>query len=367
MKCIAEYHLRSDYIVGKGIKKLHVTDPVSGFECFIANLASMDDPKLPRLSAEIIFETPSLKAAQEIGWEHLLHAMNILAFATNSRVEYERIVRIVDWRPQDKLMRECFIFEKWDPDGEPIACLTDHYAKSVEALLKANPAPWLRQALRWFRLGIGEELPDDKYQLFWFALEITAEAKKPTKKVNDSCPKCRGNLYCEKCQEYPMHRPYARQAMRHLVGSTINRFGEGIIREMDDDLIERIRKLSAADVYNALEKIRNALMHGTRLTELKHDVPLNGGELTDLLGKITWFALLQGFPEESFSGAVSFIQTSTYSRHHVQVHAHISTVIPADADGSIDLSRPPVVQMSIVRSNKPSSSETTDKGGQPTT
>ena len=126
-------------------------------------------------------------------------------------------------------------------------------------------------------------MPDDQFVNFWFALEIVAEFQKSTDKVPDKCPKCQSPLYCKSCKTHPVHRPYARQAIRALL--------KAADKECDEATIER------------LVKTRNSLMHGSTLKEIEDSLPQPHEQIVDVLGRLLWKALILQFPHEMFDGS----------------------------------------------------------------
>jgi hypothetical protein len=200
---------------------------------------------------------------------------------------------------------------------DPQPFLSEDTARAIERLLEFDIPPAIRRAMRWYRLGINETVPDDQFINFWFALEIVAEFQKSTDKVPDRCPQCQSPLYCESCKTHPVHRPYPKQAIRALL--------KAVDKECDDATIER------------LDKTRNSLMHGSTLKEIEDSLPQPHEQIVDILGRLLWRALIYQFSHEMFDGTLKMGFPSTYIYRSVHGVAHMETVVPAGADGDLDL------------------------------
>ena len=201
---------------------------------------------------------------------------------------------------------------------DPQPFLREDTARAIERLLEFDMPPAIRRAMRWYRLGINETVPDDQFMNFWFALEIVAGFQKPTDKVPDRCPQCQSPLFCESCETHPVHKPYPKQAIRALLKAVDN--------ECDDATIER------------LDRTRNSLMHGSTLKEIEDSLTQPHEQIVDILGHLLWKALIHQLPHEMFDGTLAMGYPSTYVHHTVRGIAQIQTVVPAGADGELDLS-----------------------------
>jgi hypothetical protein len=322
MRCIADFEVLSDFCIADDTKKLKLRHPTGHYEVHIKNGPKPQPPALPHLSVQVIFDSPDLSTAKGDSREHLFDALNMLAFVTNSRFEYHRLLKIIDWTP-GITMREALIFTGFDPATDPEPMLNDALVDSAQKLLETESAPAMKRALRWFRLGLAGESPEETFQYFWFALEIVAEGQKSPAKVHDRCPKCQGNLYCESCKEYPTHRPYAKQAIRQLINEII---------EEDADKI-----------FGVLDKARNALMHGARLKDVEEALNVSSEHLVDILGRVAWRSLLRLLPPnvELMNTELAMAEPTSYVRRRMTYSAHIITVVPTGADGEPDIERFP--------------------------
>ena len=201
--------------------------------------------------------------------------------------------------------------------SDPTPFLNDSIMSSIEHLLQFDLPPAVRRALRWYRIGIYESILEDKFQYFWFALEILAEHRKPPEKVSDKCPRCKAPLYCESCKTHPTHKPYAKQAVQALIQS--------------------VNKTSDDDIFVALDYTRNELMHGATLNEIEHNLTKSAEDIIDLLGKILFKVFVNQFPLELFKEKVHFGNPTTYIHRTMTGIAHVSTVVPNGEDGELEL------------------------------
>ncbi|GAB7025750.1 methylamine utilization protein MauJ [Geotalea toluenoxydans] len=326
MNCIADFEVLSDLCVENDTKKLKIVHPAGRYELHIKNGPKQATPQSPFLSVQVIFESPDLNTAKELSKEFLTDGLNALAFVTNSRFEYSRILKIVDWTPGES-KRGALLFTEFDPANEPVSMLNDSFIESTQKLLEIEMSPQIKRALHWFRLGLAGESVEDTFQFFWFAFEILAEAQKKPLKIHDRCPKCRTDLYCESCKEYPTHKPYPKQAICQLV----------------NDLVAN----NADELFGFLDMARNALMHGDWLEDIEADIPFSSDYLVDILGKLTCNAILRILPNESLTADLVIGEPDSYVRRKMSAVAHINTVVPLDSDGKLHIENFPKFDVSI--------------------
>ena len=178
----------------------------------------------------------------------------------------------------------------------------------------------LLSALRWFRLGILADTSEEQFQKFWFALELLAQHKKPTNKVNDSCPKYLRVLYCKTCSYYPVHLPYPRQA------------------------IESIWKALAPhefEFFLIINKPRNAMLHGEPpgAIEAMTGVPLH--QMVDPLSKVTWRGLISevvaALPKDKRQYQFNIGVANTFVNWNLTAAAYVDAAIPLGPNGTPDI------------------------------
>lgn len=319
MECVANYEIKTECSVVADDLVLRIKHPKGLYRARIQNIPRPVYTTPFLLSLHLYFDAPTLDEARDIADGFLADCLNMLAFTTGSRFRRHRIRQIVDATPPGITgMRSLLMWGDSIEYEDPQPFLRDDTARTIERLLEFDIPPAIRRAMRWYRLGINETVPDDQFMNFWFALEIVAEFQKSTEKVPDRCPQCQSPLYCESCKTHPVHRPYPKQAIRALL--------KAVDKECDDATIER------------LDKTRNSLMHGSTLKEIEDSLPQPHEQIVDILGRLLWRALIHQFPHEMFDGTLEMGYPSTYIHRTVHGIAHMQTVVPAGADGDLDLS-----------------------------
>ena len=334
MRFIANHEIESEMSVASDDIRLKLQHPKGHFQARIKNILR-DDYSTPfLLSLQIIFEAPSLDEARDIAQEKLSECLNMLAFVTGAGVRRYRTKQIVDCTPLSG-MRECLVWADSVEHEDPQPFLDENVIASMERLLQFDSPPAVRRALRWYRIGIHDSIPEDQFQYFWFALEILAEHQKSPEKVADRCPQCKSPLYCENCKTHPTHRPYAKQAIRAL--------------------IQAVDKTCKEETIEALDKARNALTHGATLEEIEEELPSSGEHIVDVLGRILFRALVHQFPKEIFKETVHFGSPTTYLHRTMTGIANVSTMVPKGEDGELDLDVLTGLKVSMVTDRPPQS------------
>ncbi|TCL74052.1 methylamine utilization protein MauJ [Rhizobium sp. BK251] len=316
MRCVANFEITSDVSVVTDDLVLTIKDPRGAFEARIRNIPRSEYTTPFLLSLHLYFEAPSLTEASDVADELLATCLNMLAFTVGSSFRKHRIRQIVDAEPAQGAMRDVHLWSEVIEHDDPQPFLRPKHASSIERLLEFDVPPAIRRALRWYRLGIHADSPDDQFTYFWFALEIVAEFQKPTEKVHDKCPRCKSALYCETCGEHPEHKPYAKQAIRALMMAADEKCDEATV--------------------SLLDKTRNSLMHGSTLREIESTLPDPHESVVDILGKLLFNALVRQFPKELINGAYMGLP-STYLHYNVNAYGHLQTVVPVDQEGFFDL------------------------------
>jgi hypothetical protein len=316
MKLVANYEVKAECSVVADDLVLRIAHPKGLYRARLQNIPRSVYTVPFLLSLHLYFDAPALHEAREVADGHLADCLNMLAFTTGSEFRRHRIRQIVDATP-GLGMRSILMWSDAIEYENPQPFLTEGTARAIERLSTFDIPPAIRRAMRWYRLGINATIPDDQFMNFWFALEIVAEFQKSTDKVPDRCPHCRSPLYCESCNAHPVHKPYAKQAIRALI--------ESVDQTCDDATIER------------LDKTRNSLMHGSTLKEIEDSLPQPHEQIVDVLGHLLWKTLVHQFPAEMFDGTLEMGYPSTYIHRTLQAVAHIETIVPADKDGDLDL------------------------------
>ena len=278
-----------------------------------------EDEPLVTLRCNMEFESESLDHAQENFMDRILRVLDIMSLVTHAVFRFDRLHKIFDWSP-NKTMRSGLIFLPDPPESLPNGVLNNEWIITANLLQHANIDSQLFGALRWFRLGILADTVEEQFQKFWFALELLAQHKKPNEKVHDSCPKCRGELYCENCDTYPMHRPYPRQAIE----STWKVFAP-----------------NQREFFSIVNKVRNAILHGKPSNEIEEIAGAPLHELVDPLAKATWRGLIcevvAALPQDKRPTDLKISIANTFVKWNLSGTVHVSTVIPSGPNGTPDI------------------------------
>jgi hypothetical protein len=314
MRCVAHFEVKSHCSVIDDDRIVRIEHPEHLFKVTIRNLPRKVFTTPFLLSVQIYFDDVSLDTAKERSQDLLADVLNMLTFCTGAKFERHRIRHVVDVT-QPSGMRQMLMWSDRIQYEDPQPFLEETIAAGIEKLLSHAQTAALRRALRWYRLGVCEPLPDDQFTFFWFALELLAEAGKGSDKVHDRCPKCKAALYCESCKDRPMHRPYGKQAIAKLLES---------VGCSDEET-------------SLLDRVRNSLMHGSTLKEIEESLPKPHEQVVDLLGRNLWRALIGCFPKELFDGSVAMGYPNTYIYRTAVAVAHIETVVPRTTEGEFDL------------------------------
>jgi hypothetical protein len=317
MECVADYEIKAECSVVADDLVLRIKHPRGLYRARIQNIPRSVYTTPFLLSLHLYFDAPTLDEASDIAESLLADCLNMLAFTVGLRFKRHRIRQIVDATTPGRVTS----IRVWGASIEyedPQPFLREDTVRAIERLSEFDIPPAIRRALRWYRLGINETVPDDQFMNFWFALEIVAEFQKPTERVPDRCPQCQSPLYCESCNKHPVHRPYPKQAIRALL--------KAVDKDCDDATIKR------------LDETRNSLMHGYTLREIEDSLPRPHEEIVDILGRLLWKALIHQFPPEMFDGTLEMGYPSTYIHRRFDAVARIEAVVPAGADGDLDLS-----------------------------
>jgi hypothetical protein len=305
MRCLADFVLGSDLCLAPGTGPLAFTGPQKSFAVTLSNAGH--DPALPNsvLSARIVFDAPSFENIRAGALEKLADCLNFLTFVTNRKFALVRLKRIIDWTP-GLLDRHALIFAEmpeWDV-AEP--ALDQLFVDTVERLLLRLSGNEQQAAMRWYRLGVQAQASlEEQFSYFWFALEIAAETLKGTDKVNSKCPRCRSNLFCEQCDDYPTHRRYPGEAIQQV--------------------LQTVQPEGTDQIFEALQTIRHTLMHGGRISSIIDQLPCNAEQAVNKLAYITWHAIWMMFKPSEGEETLNFGYVDNIVRRTIVGTAHVVT------------------------------------------
>ena len=315
MQLVANYEVKTESSIVTDDLILRINHPKGAYRARLKNIPRTVYTTPFLLSLHLYFDAPSLKDAKGVADAHLVDCMNMLAFTTGSRFLRHRIRQIVEVEPAGA-MRNIMMWSDSIEYEDPQPFLDESIMRSIERLSEFDVPPAIRRAMRWYRLGINSQVPDDQFTYFWFAIEIVAEFQKSTEKVPNR-QKCRSPLYCETCQTHPTHRPYPKQAIRALL--------KAVDPSCDDATVD------------LLDQTRNSLMHGATLKEIEGSLRQPHEQIVDVLGHLLWKALVHQFPREMFDGKLSMGVPTTYVHRTMHAVAHIQTMVYEDTNGDLDL------------------------------
>ncbi len=317
MECVANFEINSECSVVHDDQVLRIVHPTGLYRARIQNIKRQDFANHFRLSLHLYFDAPNLNESRAIANTLLAECLNMLAFTTGSKFEHHRIRQIVDATPGIEGMRDVLLWTDSIQHEDPQPFLDDDIPGAIEKLSVSEIPPAIQRALRWYRLGVNADVPDDQFTYFWFAIEIVAEHAKSTEKVSDKCSKCGSALFCETCNAHPTHRPYPKQAIHSLMLTADAKCNEETVKLLD--------------------KTRNSLMHGATLSEIEAEHADLEDHIVDILGRILFKALVTQFPHELFDGSLAMGFPSTFVHRTATGIVHMQTVVPVDEEGEFDL------------------------------
>jgi len=313
---VANFEVNSNVSVVQDEQRLKFSHPSGRFRATVSNIPRQDFANPFVLAVQVEFDATDLDEAKEVADERLVECLNMLALTTSGNFKRHRTRQIVD-STQGLTMRDCLVWADSVGHEDPHPMMDQGVTATIERLLSGNPAPAGHRALRWYRLGVQDSVPEDQFQCFWFALEILAEYRKSTDKMPDRCAVCRSLLFCEACKTHTTHKPYAKQAIRSLAQS---------VEKACDDA-----------AWAALDEARNALMHGATFHETNSVVPGSEVHLVDLLGRVLFSALVREFAPALQDNSAMFALPSTYLNYSVSGIARIQTIVPNREDGDLEV------------------------------
>lgn len=271
MLCLADFVLDSDLCLADGAVPLKLNGCNGAISVTVSNVENDHGVPDAVLSAQLIFETDSLdENTRDLALEKLADVLNCLTYATNRKFSFRQLKRLIDWTP-GIVERQAIIYHEtpeWDT-AEP--ALDEMMMDSAERFSAMQSGDGQREAMSWYRLGIQAERLEEQFTYFWFSLEIVAEALKGKERVPSKCPACQGELFCEKCNDYPTHRRYRGEAIQQI--------------------IERVHPENAKEVFESLQLIRHALMHGGQIVSVLDRLPCNEQQALNKLAFVAWHAI----------------------------------------------------------------------------
>ena len=319
MRFVAQFDLTADVSAPDDIEQKSIEHPNGDFKFIIRRKTVNEGNGTVTLHCNMAFDAAALDQAKEDFMSCVLRVLDILALVTHASIKFHRLHKIFDLS-RGKTMRQGLMFVHDPPEPEPTTFLEPHILDAASLFLKAEVGEKVLSALRWFRLGVVAESPEDQFQHFWFALELLAVHEKPAEDVQDLCPKCECALYCEACKEYPTHKPYPKQAIAHLCATIAP---------------------DAPDFFSIANKTLNMMMHGSSVEKIERKIGHQLHQIIDPLGKIVWIGLLndlvKSLPEGDRPTELSLGQASTFVKWDMSAAVVMETVVPLGPDGEPDI------------------------------
>lgn len=312
MKCLAEFLLDSDLVLEEGMPHVLFTLADESFSIKIKNSDLVPAEDRGVLLAELVFEIDDFENAKLMASSKLAIVLNSLSFTTNRKFRLVRILKIIDWTP-GLVDRRAIVYCEADVWAEAEPALDQSFTETAGNLISSMQNEQIQTALRWYRLGISAENTEEQFSYFWFALEIASAAQKGKDKIPSSCPHCRGALFCPACQKEPMHRRFASEAVTFMIH-----------RVLSED------RKHAQDVCETLLAIRNELMHGGRIANVK--LPCTPEEALSRLAVVTWHAIALWIDLPSADFELHFGEVENFSRRKIIASAHVIVQMGGDAE-----------------------------------
>ncbi len=324
---LADYMVESEIKLDSRKQKIIYNHPDKLFEVHISNATKAHPNEI--LSVQIMLDAVDVAQAEKNTQEALQKFLHLMSFVTQTGYKISRKICVIDW--SDAVgMRDAYVYAEY-PVRHPKEALTDSLFVTVGLIQGSETNTSLDMALRWFASGVRSKIMEDQFQFFWFVIELIATSTKNTNKVADRCPKCRGDLYCNTCQETPVHRPYDKQAI------------EALLNEL---------KMSV-DIIKDMHVVRNMLMHGEDRANIEKELQKQQPKFTfhravDIMGDAAWKAINSRFnlkdPHEKFKDQeFALLKATTFVDVTLSAKAHIQTVV----GGELKIENLHLPQMSV--------------------
>lgn len=256
-----------------------------GYSVQLKNAEFDSDGNATSMQAVVIGDARSPQEAHHELRGILAQQLDLLAFVTQSRFKICEILWQIDWEAGKKtleLRRFFTVDHRYPPNPE----LVQEYCDSVSLLHKNQIPPYLKTALKYFRLGINDTQLEDQFLRIWLALEVVAENTKDGKRIAEKCHSCQSELICATCNFAATRGQGSRSAIETLIA--------GITGEM------------AAAVSKRQFKARNSLMHGGSSVSVEEVCKIPMSKIVDELAEVTWNSIMNALdPNEEFEGCMA--------------------------------------------------------------
>ena len=173
----------------------------------------------------------------------LAEQLDLLTFSTHAGFAITGPKRLMDWEAGQK-ERRIWVYCTVDESYPPHPTLEERLTQSAMILNAAAPPYYVREALKYFRLGVVEKRSEDQFTRFWMAVETIAEGGRGPDDIPITCPTCAAPLHCQCCDQPAMRKPFAKDLIYALAAK---------LRCDEDGRKEVLKRQFMA---------RNALTHG---------------------------------------------------------------------------------------------------------
>ena len=313
----------------------------SDCEIHLSALSPTDAADRPLLLAQVLIDAADPSAAEELAERQLDLAIDSLTYVTAMPIRVRRTLRVVEATSGEG--RRLWVEHRplGDPDA-PIEGLRQSLVDSAAKIEAIDAQSGLRRALRWHASGIRARELDDQFQCFWFAIETLAQVHKSVEPVADTCARCRSPLVCQACNDVSTHRPYPKQAIRHLVGLLVK----------DDQ---------ASAMFETLSRVRNALLHGEGTRNIETSCGIRLVDAVEQLAKLTWHALHYSLSYHLDGAEIEVLRPNRVTHRWATVKFEMTWAAPDDGD-VIEWSRslPGDLTIDLIRSRRPARSPVGD-------
>lgn len=259
------------------------------------------------LCAYLLFNEESMEKAHEKSNDLLSEFIDMLTFATSMDFQIHKKVQIIDWTVGVE-NRSCWVFQKFPGDERPYKVLNTALLETVQILLSLELPTPMRRALKWFSIGVSAKYMDEQFQCFWFVVEILAQVIKPTEKINDKCSTCGEPLFCQSCNVHPKHKPYAKQAIKHLFSKVV--------------------KGDSDKAFSICNDVRNSLLHGDDIESIEKETDTDFDKHVDGIGRTAWYTIQNMLrillAQRGDQVSLHLVETSTFCEIMGHVRANIS-------------------------------------------
>jgi hypothetical protein len=270
----ADYDVKSSIVLPPGADSFLLRGLDPDFEITFRNARPDQAGHVPSLEVEVVADSESIDRVADSFRTLLADQLDILSFSTHSTFLIDQCRRVLEWEPFQKT-RALRPLQQFDPLYPPEPELHRELLDTVQKIVLSKPPDYVQRALRFFRNGVRERQHEDQFQHFWLVIETIAEGTKEKTRIPIPCPKCGGDLYCTHCNETPMRRPMARQAIRQMLEANVN---------------------NGTEIYRNLVKTRDHLLLGRSPDSVEAEIGQSLANLVNDAAGVAWHIILGAMP-----------------------------------------------------------------------